>query len=312
MPKEHKPGLFSRLRAGLSRSRKALTTPLGELFKGSAKIDEALLDELEDVLLSADVGVPASQRLLDSLRGGITRNETQDTAAVIAHLKSTMLDILKPVEQTIDYRRDPSAPFMILMVGVNGAGKTTTIAKLAQRIRSDGLSVMLAAGDTFRAAAIEQLQDWGLRHDFPVVAQQAGADSASVIYDGHESARARQVQVLIADTAGRLHTQAGLMEELAKVKRIAAKLNSQAPHETLLVIDAGTGQNAITQARKFHDTIGVTGLVITKLDGTAKGGVLLAIAQELKIPIRYIGVGEKIEDLRPFDSEDFVDALLGQ
>jgi len=312
MPNDQPAGLFSRLKAGLRRSRKALTTPLTELIKGPVKIDSGLLDELETVLLSADVGVQASQRLLETLRAQASRDASHDANALLSQLQSGMLEILQPVAQPLVIRHDPDGPFMILMVGVNGAGKTTTIAKLAHRFQRQGQAVMLAAGDTFRAAAITQLQNWGQRYQLPVVAQQPGADSASVIYDALESARARHMDILIADTAGRLHTQSGLMDELAKIKRIAGKINANAPHETLLVIDAGTGQNAIAQARQFHDAIGITGLVLSKLDGTAKGGVALAIAEQLKIPIRFIGIGESIDDLRPFNSADFAAALLGQ
>ncbi len=312
MPNEQPAGLLSRLRAGLNKTRKALTTPLTELFKGPVKVDAELLEELENVLLSADVGVPASQRLLDTLRTDVARNAIQESSAVVAQLKSAMLAILEPAQQPLRVTRDSNGPFMILMVGINGAGKTTTIAKLARHYQAQGHSVMLAAGDTFRAAAVDQLQLWGQRYAIPVIAQQAGADSASVIYDALESARAHRVDILIADTAGRLHTQTGLMAELAKIKRIAAKLNPNAPHETLLVLDAGTGQNAIVQAQEFNDKIGVTGLVLSKLDGTAKGGVLLAIAEQLKIPIRFIGVGEGVDDLRSFESEEFIAALLAQ
>ncbi len=312
MPKQQPQGLFSRLRVGLSRSRKALTTPLGELFKGSGKIDEALLEELEGILLSADVGVTATQFLLEDLRQTTAKNELKDSPALFAHLQRGMLDILEPVCVPLQITRDDNGPFMILMVGVNGAGKTTTIAKLARKYQSMGLRVMLAAGDTFRAAAIDQLQHWGEKYDLPVIAQHPGADSASVIYDALESAKARKIDVLIADTAGRLHTQSGLMDELAKVKRIAGRINLKAPHETLLVLDAGTGQNAIQQAQQFNQALGVTGLILSKLDGTAKGGVALSIANQLKIPIRFIGIGEGIDDLRTFDKEDFVTALLGQ
>ena len=312
MPNDKPAGLLARLRSGLNRTRKVLTTPLTELFKGTVTIDDELLEELETLLLSADVGVPASQRLLESLRSQVAQEAIHESDAVVTQLKSAMLDILKPAQQPLHIIQDAKGPFMILMVGINGAGKTTTIAKLARRYQNEGHSVMLAAGDTFRAAAISQLQNWGQRYDIPVIAQQPGADSASVIYDALESARARHIDILIADTAGRLHTQSGLMAELAKIKRIAAKLNPDAPHETLLVLDAGTGQNAIVQAQQFNEKIGITGLVLSKLDGTAKGGVLLAIAEQLKLPIRFIGVGEGIDDLRPFDSEDFVTALLSR
>ena len=312
MSKEQSTGLFSRLKAGLSRSRKVLTTPLGELFKGPVNIDASLLNELEAILLGADVGVTATERLLQDLGKELDRNHAHDPEIVINRLKAGMLSILEPAMHPLHLQKDSNGPFMILMVGINGAGKTTTIAKLARYYKNQGHSVVLAAGDTFRAAAIGQLQDWGQRYDLPVIAQQPGADSASVIFDALESARARNADVLIADTAGRLHTQSGLMDELAKIKRIAGKLNPNAPHETLLVLDAGTGQNAITQAQQFHSAIGITGLVLSKLDGTAKGGVMLAIADQLQLPIRFIGVGEQADDLRPFDGEEFVNALLGQ
>jgi len=302
-------GLFARLRAGLARTREVLTTDVTELVRRRAVIDEELLDELETVLLSADVGVDACERLLGGLRERVRRKQAEDSEAVIAALRQGMLDILAPVSQPLLIPRRET-PFLILMVGVNGAGKTTTIGKLAARARRQGLSVMLAAGDTFRAAAIEQLERWGERNDVPVVAQHTGADPASVVYDAFASARARKVDLVIADTAGRLHTQGGLMEELRKIKRVAAKLDPHAPHETLLVIDAGMGQNAVVQARQFHDAVGVSGIVLTKLDGTARGGVMFAIAEQLGLPVRMVGVGEGLDDLRDFDAEDFVRALL--
>ena len=312
MPKDDATGgrgLFARLRAGLSRTREVLNTDVSELIRGRANIDEDLLDDLEAVLLGADVGVDACERLLGGLRERVRRKEAQDQQAVMAALRSGMLDILKPVCEPLVIP-ESDGPFMILMVGVNGAGKTTTIGKLASRFRNQGRSVMLAAGDTFRAAAVEQLQQWGERNRVPVVAQHTGADPASVVYDALASARARKVDVLIADTAGRLHTQGGLMEELRKVKRVAGKLDARAPHETLLVIDAGMGQNAVVQARQFHEAVGVTGIVLTKLDGTARGGVTFAIAEQLGLPLRMVGVGEGIDDLRDFDAEEFVRALL--
>jgi len=302
-------GFFARLRAGLARTRAVLTSDVTDLVRGRTAIDEALVDELEAVLLVADVGVDASHRLLGGLRERVRRNEAADATAVIAALRRAMLEVLAPVAVPLVIPRG-NTPFMILMVGVNGAGKTTTIGKLAARFKSEGRSVMLAAGDTFRAAAVEQLQQWGKRNAVPVVSQHAGADPASVIYDALASARARGVDVLIADTAGRLHTQGGLMDELRKIKRVAAKLDPAAPHETLLVLDAGMGQNAIVQARQFHDALGVGGLVLTKLDGTAKGGAVFAIAHALGLPVRFVGVGEGIDDLRDFVAEDFVTALL--
>jgi fused signal recognition particle receptor len=315
MSKEDAPagrGLFARLRAGLARTREVLTMDVTELLSSRVSLDENLLDDLEALLIGADVGVDATQRLLAGLRERVRRKEAGDAQAVLQQLREGMLDILVPVSAPLNVPDEGPKPFMILMVGVNGAGKTTTIGKLAARFKAQGRSVMLAAGDTFRAAAVEQLQRWGERNAVPVVAQQAGADPASVVYDALASARARGVDVLIADTAGRLHTQSGLMEELKKIKRVAAKLDSHAPHETLLVIDAGMGQNAIVQARQFHEAVGVTGIALTKLDGTARGGVVLAIAEQLGLPVRLVGVGEAAEDLRDFIANDFVHALLDE
>jgi len=312
MPKDDVTGgrsLFARLRAGLSRTREVLTTDVSELIRSRTRIDDELLDDLEAALLGADVGVDACARLIGGLRERVRRKEAGDPEAVLTALRQGMLEILRPVCVPLSIPAG-DAPFMILMVGVNGAGKTTTIGKLTARFRAQGRSVMLAAGDTFRAAAVEQLQQWGKRNQVPVVAQDAGADPASVVYDALASARARRVDVLIADTAGRLHTQGGLMDELRKVKRVAGKLDAQAPHEVLLVIDAGMGQNAIVQARQFHEAVGVTGIVLTKLDGTARGGVIFAIAEQLGLPVRMVGVGEGIDDLRDFDAEEFVRALL--
>ena len=303
-------GLFARLRAGLARTRDVLTTDVTDLLRSRASIDEDLLDDLEAVLIGADVGVDASARLLAGLRERVRRKEAGDADAVLRALRDGMREILDPVCAPLRIPEDPPKPWMILMVGVNGAGKTTTIGKLAARFKAEGRSVMLAAGDTFRAAAVEQLQRWGERNAVPVIAQEQGADPASVVYDALAAAQARSVDVLIADTAGRLHTQGGLMEELKKVKRVAAKLDPTAPHETLLVIDAGMGQNAVVQARQFNDAIGVTGIALTKLDGTARGGVVLAIAEQLGIPLRLVGVGESAQDLRDFDAGDFVQALI--
>jgi fused signal recognition particle receptor len=303
-------GLFARLRSGLARTRAVLTTDVADLLRGRTAIDDDLLDELETILLAADVGVDACQRLLGELRERVRRKQAGNAEAVLGALRQGMLDILLPVSAPLAIPPRSTSPFMILMVGVNGAGKTTTIGKLAARLKSEGHSVMLAAGDTFRAAAVEQLQRWGDRNDVPVVAQQPGADPASVVYDALESARARKMDVLIADTAGRLHTQGGLMEELKKIKRVAAKLDAEAPHETLLVIDAGMGQNSLVQARQFHEAVGLTGVVLTKLDGTARGGVVLAMAQQLGVPLRLVGVGEGPDDLRDFDAQEFVKALL--
>ncbi|PWG63103.1 signal recognition particle-docking protein FtsY [Sediminicurvatus halobius] len=300
-----RPGLVARLRAGLRRTGSGLSG----LFLGRKQIDEDLLEELETLLLTADVGVEATRRIIDDLTARLRRNELADTGALHQALREDMLAILAPVAQPLEIPPD-KRPFVLLTVGVNGAGKTTTIGKLAARLRDQGHGVILAAGDTFRAAAVEQLRAWGERTGTPVISQPTGADAASVVYDAHQAARARGLDVLIADTAGRLHTQGNLMEELRKIHRVLGKQDPDSPHEVLLVVDAGTGQNALAQARQFHESIGLTGLAITKLDGTAKGGVIFAIAQQLGIPIRFIGVGEQVEDLRPFDAEAFVDALL--
>src|SRR5882757_10048550 len=301
-------GFFKRLRAKLNVGPAWLTTDITELLPGR-KIDAEILDELETRLITADVGVEASARILEELRRRVARKELNDVDALLNALQESMSQILKPVEQALVI--DPRAkPFVILVVGINGAGKTTTIGKLAHRLLAEGKSVMLAAGDTFRAAAREQLEVWAERNNVPIVAQQSGAEPAAVIFDALQAARARNIDVLIADTAGRLHTQTHLMDELKKVKRVLARLDPTAPHEVLLVLDGTIGQNAIAQAEEFNRGLGVTGLVITKLDGTAKGGVVLAIAQRLKIPIRFVGVGEQIEDFGVFNASDFVSALL--
>ena len=302
-------GLFASLRQRLSKTRENLSSGLADLLLGKKQIDDQLLEELEDQLLMADVGIQATQKITSRLTESLKRRQLSDSESLIGALKQTMAEILGPCSAPLQI--DPTKkPFVILMVGVNGAGKTTTVGKLAQQFKKQGLKVMLAAGDTFRAAAVEQLQTWGERIDVPVVNQGQGADSASVIFDALKSAQARGIDVLIADTAGRLHTQLGLMDELEKIKRVMTKLDAEAPHETLLVLDAGTGQNALPQASKFRETIGVSGLVLTKLDGTAKGGMIFSVAEQLQTPIRYIGVGETVDDLRPFDHEEFVDALL--
>jgi fused signal recognition particle receptor len=276
---------------------------------GDRKIDDDLLEEIETVLLSSDVGMEATQTLVDEITDRAKRKELDDSRAVYRHLRQAMLDILKAHEQAFTIPASDK-PFVIMAVGVNGVGKTTTCGKLAQRLKQDGHKVMLAAADTFRAAAVEQLQAWGQRLDIPVVAQETGADAAAVTHDAMEAARARRADVLIVDTAGRQHTQTGLMDELKKVRRVIAKLDPDAPHEVILVLDAGTGQNAISQLKHFDEAVNVTGLVLTKLDGTAKGGNLIAIAGKGNQPVRYIGVGEKAEDLRDFHAEEFVDALL--
>jgi fused signal recognition particle receptor len=306
---EQKQRLFSRLRNGLSRTRSNLTDGLANLLLGRKTIDADLLEELETLLLLADVGVDATARIIDEITEQVKRSELSDPEALTKILKDKLLQILETSETEVK----PAAagkPQVILMVGINGAGKTTTIGKLAKRLQQEGQSVMLAAGDTFRAAAVEQLQTWGERNDIPVVAQHSGADSASVIFDALQSASARNVDVLIADTAGRLHTKSNLMEELAKIARVMKKIDPDAPHEVMLVVDATTGQNALNQAQQFNQAVGLTGITMTKMDGTAKGGILFAIAERLQLPIRFIGVGESIEDLRPFESQEFVDALF--
>jgi len=281
---------------------------LTSLFARNPVLDDALLDELETCLITADVGVAASSELVERLRTRVARREFADANALLAALRADLVARLEPVEKPLDV--GGRQPFVLLMVGVNGVGKTTTIGKLARRYKSEGRSVLLAAGDTFRAAAVEQLKTWGERHQVQVIAQGSGADSASVIFDALQTARSRGVDVLIADTAGRLHTQSGLMDELSKIRRVLAKIDADAPHEVLLVIDGTTGQNAINQVRQFREAIGVSGLVVTKLDGTAKGGVVFALAREFGLPIRYVGLGESAEDLRVFEAQAFVDGLL--
>ena len=309
-PEETSPkGLFGRLRVGLARTRANLSNALADLLSGQGHIDDELLEDLETLLLTADVGVDATRRIIDDLTARVRRKELSDPDALGAALRQQLSDILHGIDAPA---AEPTGgrPLVILMVGINGAGKTTTIGKLARRIQDSGQSVMLAAGDTFRAAAVEQLQTWGERNDIPVIAQASGADSASVIYDALEAATARQIDVLIADTAGRLHTKSKLMDELGKISRVMKKIDPGAPHEVMLVVDAGTGQNALNQALQFHETVGLTGITLTKLDGTAKGGIIFAIADRLGVPIRFIGVGEGIEDLRPFDADEFVKALF--
>ena len=306
---EHpKPGFFSRLRAKLNRGTSWLTQDLINLLPGG-KIDESVLDELELRLISADVGVETTEHILAGLRKKVARSELADLEALLAALRSSLIEILKPYAQPL-HIDTTKQPFTLLVIGVNGAGKTTTIGKLARRLLDQHYKVVLAAGDTFRAAAVEQLQIWGERNAVPVIAQATGADPAAVVFDAYQSAQARGAQVLIADTAGRLHTQSNLMDELKKVKRVMGRVDSTAPHEVLLVLDASQGQNALQQAKLFHQAIGVTGVVITKLDGTAKGGIVFALADQLKLPIRFIGIGEGVEDFDVFDAENFVDALL--
>ena len=309
-PAEASAGVFGRLRTGLSRSRDQLTEGLASLVLGKKQLDPALLEALEEQLIMADLGLEATDRVLESLRQRLDRKSLSAEETVMSALKETLTELLMDQEQSLDISQ--RRPFVILVVGVNGAGKTTTIGKLAHRYKQQGLSVMLAAGDTFRAAAVEQLQAWGERHDVPVIAQHTGADSASVLYDALAAAQARNADILIADTAGRLQNKSHLMDELTKVVRVMRKQDETVPHETLLVLDAGTGQNAVSQAIEFDQAVGVTGVAVTKLDGTARGGVLFAIAHKLKRPIRFIGVGEQPEDLRDFVARDFVDALFDE
>ncbi|USD23702.1 signal recognition particle-docking protein FtsY [Microbulbifer variabilis] len=306
-----KEGFFARIRRGLSRTSNQFVEGMGNLFLGAKEIDEDLLEELETQLLMADVGVEATSEIVERLTERVSRRELADGDALYKALQQELAELLDSVDAPLVLDTSKK-PYVILVVGVNGVGKTTTIGKLAHRFLGEGKSVMLAAGDTFRAAAVEQLQVWGQRHDVPVVAQHTGADSASVIFDAVQSAQARGIDVVIADTAGRLHTKSNLMEELTKVRRVMGKLDPSAPHEVLLVLDAGTGQNAINQAAQFREAAGVTGLVLTKLDGTAKGGVIFALARRFGIPVRFIGVGEQAEDLQPFRAREFVSALFGR
>ncbi|MEM8594381.1 MAG: signal recognition particle-docking protein FtsY [Pseudomonadota bacterium] len=304
-----KGGLFSRLKKGLNKTSQSLNNGLGALFLGEKEIDEDLLEDIETQMIMSDIGMEATNKIIANLTQQVARKELYNAKALYRSLQTSLRDLLGEVEQPLTI--DPTKkPYVILMVGVNGAGKTTTIGKLAKRFQKEGKQVMLAAGDTFRAAAVEQLQVWGERNDVPVIAQTTGSDSASVLYDGLEAATSRGMDILIADTAGRLHSQNHLMDELKKVVRVMKKKDPTAPHEVMLILDASTGQNAIAQAKHFQDAVGVTGLTITKLDGTAKGGVVFAISQQLKLPIRFIGVGEQIEDLRPFVADDFVNALF--
>ena len=307
--REEQPDTAAPLDAKLSRTRSKFRDNLLDFMLGNKPIDADLLEELESQLIMADVGIDATERVMSSLNRQVTRSEVSDSDALRQALQVELVKLLTPVEQPMEIP-DSESPFVILVVGVNGSGKTTTIGKLAKQLQDGGKSVMLAAGDTFRAAAVEQLQTWGERNNVPVVAQGTGADSASVIFDAVQSAKARGIDVLIADTAGRLHTQNNLMEELQKVKRVIGKVDPDAPHETLIVLDGGTGQNALNQASQFHEAMQLTGMVITKLDGTAKGGVIFAIAERLGLPIRFIGVGEQVDDLEVFEAERYVNALV--
>jgi fused signal recognition particle receptor len=306
---EQKASFFARLKQGLSKTSASLGEGMASLFLGKKAIDDDLLDEIETRLLTADVGVEATTAIVQSLTKRVARKELADSGALYKALQEELAALLRPVEKPLQIS-SANKPFVILVVGVNGAGKTTTIGKLAKKLQLEGKKVMLAAGDTFRAAAVEQLQVWGERNQIAVIAQHTGADSASVIFDAVQAATARGMDVLIADTAGRLHTKDNLMEELKKVRRVIGKLDDTAPHEVLLVLDAGTGQNAINQAKQFNQTVNLTGLALTKLDGTAKGGVIFALAKQFALPIRYIGVGEGIDDLRTFEAEPFVRALF--
>lgn len=307
---EKKP-IFSRLKQGLSRTSTKLTEGFASLVLGNKAIDNDLLEALETQLLTADLGIDATQTIISDLTQQVDRKQLSDADTLFSALRTNMISILQPSCQPLIIP-EQEMPYVILMVGINGVGKTTTIGKLAKQFQDQGKSVMLAAGDTFRAAAVEQLQVWGERNAIPVIAQPTGSDSASVIFDALQAAKARNINILIADTAGRLHTQTNLMEELRKIKRVIAKADGNAPHEIMLVLDAGTGQNALSQALKFNEIINISGITLTKLDGTARGGIIFAIAKKMGLPIRYIGVGEGIDDLRPFQAEDFVDALIGK
>ena len=305
---EKRDGFVKRLRARINRGDNWLTYDLANLVPGG-EINEDVLEELESLLVMADVGVETTELIINDLQKSLARNELQDLDALRAGLKRSLLGILGPAEQTLQIDKSVG-PYVIFMVGVNGAGKTTTIGKLARRLQDDGYSVMLAAGDTFRAAAVEQLQVWGERNTVPVIAQQSGADPAAVIFDAWQAAKARNIDVLLADTAGRLQNQTGLMDELAKMKRVVGRHDASAPHEIMLVLDASQGQNALVQAEKFHEALGLTGITVTKLDGSAKGGILFAIANRLQVPVRFIGIGEAADDMQPFRAEEFISALL--
>ena len=305
---EEKTGFIKRLRARINRGDNWLTYDLANLVPGG-EIDADVLEELESLLIMADVGVDTTGLIIADLQKSLARKELQDLDSLRAQLERSLLSILQPAEKPLVIEK-PDGPFVILMVGVNGAGKTTTVGKLARHLKDNGYSVMLAACDTFRAAAVEQLQAWGERNDVPVIAQQSGADPAAVIFDAWQAAEARNIDVLLADTAGRLQNQVGLMDELQKMKRVVARHDATAPHEIMLVLDSSQGQNALVQAEKFHEALGLTGITVTKLDGSAKGGILFAIANRLQVPVRFIGIGEAVEDMQPFRADEFVDALL--
>jgi len=305
---EGKPGWFARLRQGLAKTRDGLSSRLDQMFAVGKAIDQTLLDEIETLLITSDFGMPATEEVIQTLTTAMSRKSLKDAEAVREALKSTLVQMIEP--SALPLPQSDAEPLVVLMVGVNGAGKTTTAGKLAHRFKSEGRQVMLAAGDTYRAAAVEQLKTWGERNGVDVVAQQTGADSASVIFDALSSAKAKGADVLIADTAGRLQNKANLMQELEKIVRVMNRIDESAPHSVLLVIDGGTGQNALMQAREFKNSVPVSGLVVTKLDGTAKGGVMFALARELGLPIHFIGVGEQLDDLRPFDAKAYVEAIF--
>jgi fused signal recognition particle receptor len=305
---ERREGFIKRLRTRINRGDNWLTYDLANLVPGG-EINEDVLEELESLLVMADVGVDTTEQIISDLQKSLARNELKDLAALRAGLQRSLMGILESAERPLEIEKSDS-PFVIFMVGVNGAGKTTTIGKLARHLQEDGYSVMLAAGDTFRAAAVEQLQVWGERNNVPVIAQQSGADPAAVIFDAWQAAKARNVDVLLVDTAGRLQNQTGLMDELAKMKRVVGRHDESAPHEIMLVLDSSQGQNGLVQAEKFHEALGLTGITVTKLDGSAKGGILFAIANRLHVPVRFIGIGEAVEDMQPFRAKEFVDALL--
>ena len=305
---EGKPGWFARLRQGLAKTRDGLSSRLDQMFAVGKAIDQTLLDEIETLLITSDFGMPVTEEVIQTLTKAMSRKSLKDAEAVREALKSTLVQMIEA--SALPLPQSDAEPLVVLMVGVNGAGKTTTAGKLAHRFKSEGRQVMLAAGDTYRAAAVEQLKTWGERNGVDVVAQQTGADSASVIFDALSSAKAKGADVLIADTAGRLQNKANLMQELEKIVRVMNRIDESAPHSVLLVIDGGTGQNALMQAREFKNSVPVSGLVVTKLDGTAKGGVMFALARELGLPIHYIGVGEQLDDLRPFDAKAYVEAIF--
>ncbi len=305
---EGKPGWFARLRQGLAKTRDGLSSRLDQMFAVGKAIDQTLLDEIETLLITSDFGMPVTEEVIQTLTKAMSRKSLKDAEAVREALKSTLIKMIEP--SALPLPQSDAEPLVVLMVGVNGAGKTTTAGKLAHRFKSEGRQVMLAAGDTYRAAAVEQLKTWGERNGVDVVAQQTGADSASVIFDALSSAKAKGADVLIADTAGRLQNKANLMQELEKIVRVMNRIDESAPHSVLLVIDGGTGQNALMQAREFKNSVPVSGLVVTKLDGTAKGGVMFALARELGLPIHFIGVGEQLDDLRPFDAKAYVEAIF--